>query len=331
MRFLFFSKGDKSEASSRYRAYYLAEALQELGHEASVALTTKRGIGATIHYLRALLSTRSEDIVVLQRTVYNKYFLVATLIAYVFGKRFIFDIDDAVYEHSPMKSTVLAHLARAVTCGSEHVLQWAQKHNHNTHLLLNGLPLSIYTMRESEPIEHIIGWIGNGPAHYENLEFFVPILASLIECGVAFRFKLVGALGDKRIYELFKKYPTIPVTIVDSLNWSDPRQVVAEIHTFTVGVMPLTKTNWNQAKYFKALEYMACGIPVVASNTDTLKRIFSEGRRGTLACTHEEWLAALKKLIDNPILCAEEGVRARLYIEKKFSSNIMAKNIISIV
>lgn len=330
MRFIFFSKGDKKEASSRYRAYYLAEALNALGHEASVVPVTARGVSSFFSYLKQLLKIAPNEVIVLQRTVYNKYFFLAVLVAYAFGWRFVFDIDDAVYEHSPLQSTTLARLARTVTCGSEHIMKWAQKQNRSAHLLLNGLPLSIYTVRQHEPSELTIGWIGNAPPQYESVALLPPILGALYERGYPFRFKLVGALGDTRIHDFFKDVP-FPVGIVDTLNWSDPREAVAHIHTFTVGVMPLTETSWNQAKYFKALEYMACGVPVVASATDTLTRIFTEAGCGVLAHTRTEWLETLENLIKNQALRVEEGNKSRRYIEKDLSSEKMAHNLISLI
>lgn len=314
--------------SSRYRAFYLAEALEELGHQAVVTPVNRRSIGAVVHYAQTLISYNSDDVVVLQRTVYNKYFFIAVLISYLFGRRFIFDIDDAVYEHSPMQSTVLARLARVVTCGSEHILEWAKKQNKNSHLLFNGLPLSIYTPRIEEPEILTIGWIGNGPAHYENLKILVPVFETLAQQGIQFRFRLVGACGDSRIHSLFKNIG-VPVDIVDTLNWADPREAVNEIHKFTIGVMPLTGETWNQAKYFKALEYMACGVPVVASATDSLKKIISKAKCGSIIETKKGWVSAISRLLSEGLLREKEGVCGREYIIPFHSSKAMAQILLS--
>jgi len=330
MQFLFFSKGDKTVPSSRYRAYYPADALNNLGHKATVVPTERRGVRAFWYYLQTLLVARDNTHIILQRTIYHKFFFLAVLIAYLFGKRFVFDIDDAIYEHSPRNSSVLARLARVVTCGSEYIMEWAETQNKSCHILLNGLPLDVYTVRSSESDEYTIGWIGSGPAHYKNLQMLPPIFEKLHERGLSFRFRLIGALQDERIYALFQDVP-YAVDIVDTLDWDDPHQAVREIHTFTFGVMPLTDTKWNHAKYFKALEYMACGVPVVASATNTLAHISSKSGCGHLADTREEWVDAFEKLSIHASLRTKEAKCGRSYIERRHSSHVMAKELLSVI
>src|SRR3989344_972574 len=100
MKFHFFTKGDKSVPSSRYRAYYIAESLVKLGHDATVTPVSDYTHSAFFRYLRTLLGLSREDVLYLQRPVLNTHFVMAVIIARFFGRRFIFDFDDAVYEHS---------------------------------------------------------------------------------------------------------------------------------------------------------------------------------------------------------------------------------------
>ncbi len=328
MRFFFFSKGDKSVASSRYRAYYLAEALLALGHEAVVTLVAVHSFSDFARYLRLLLNARRRDVVFLQRTIYSRAFIVAVLIARVLGRRFIFDIDDAVWQPPAKRTAFLARLAFLVTCGSAPALRWARSKKRPALLLSNGLPLSVYVARSEEsPGIPLVGWIGDGPAHAENLKLLVPVLDALRNEGTPFRFRLIGAMGDRRIYDLFGG--ATDVDIIDTLDWSDPRRAVSEIQRFAIGVMPLASSEWNQAKYFKALEYMAAGVPVVASRAEALVPIVEGNAAGVLVTDTEEWVRTLRNLLSNAPERAKLGSQGRAALERDYSSTAMAKTLLT--
>ena len=84
MNFHFFTKGDENVASSRYRAYLLAKELKKIGHQADVFALDfrwKNKSGLLINtklffkYLKLFYSFDKNDVIFLQRTVYNKYFI----------------------------------------------------------------------------------------------------------------------------------------------------------------------------------------------------------------------------------------------------------------
>jgi glycosyltransferase involved in cell wall biosynthesis len=328
MKFHFFTKGDKKVPSSRYRAYYMAEALVDLGYEAIVTPADERSVRGLIRYMRLLYQVGLQDVLYLQRTVYNKYFIIPLLIARLSGRRFVMDIDDAVYEHSPRKTTWLVRQAEFVTCGSEKIQEWCLRHNKNSFVLTNSVPLSIYTMRPKEPSGvPVIGWIGSLP-HV----FLPPILAAIEEMGkkgIFFEFRIIGAMGDQKIRELVKDIPQ--VTIIDALNWEDPNEAVTEIKKFIIGVMPLTTASWDQMKYFKALEYMACGVPVVASPGQTVRALLKQAGCGLIASNTPEWVETLSLLLRDAELRIEEARKGRAAIEHYFSSEAAARSLLQYV
>jgi glycosyltransferase involved in cell wall biosynthesis len=331
MNFYFFTKGGKNTPSSRYRAYYLAEALVDLGHEASVTPATDHSIVGFFRYLRRLLSARPGEVIFLQRTIYNRFFILAVFIAWLLGRRFIFDIDDAVFLEPARRVKFLTYLSDRITYGSEFVLEWARTRNRPTTYLPNSVPLAIYTKRTVEPLPLTIGWIGTGPGQIENLSILPPVLKKLSARGIDFRFILVGAMGDARIHEMFGPSCGFKADIIDSLNWEDPSEAVREIKRFSVGTMPLTPEQWNQAKHFKALEYMACGIPVVGSSARALREILTSARCGFLAENDEEWVEHLTRLLGDPALRRSEGEKGRAVVEQKYSTKAMAQTLITAV
>lgn len=328
MKLFFFTKGEKSVPSSRYRAYYIAEELNKLGYEATVIPVKDRSVVAFFKYLFFLWRIKSDDVLYLQRTIYNKFFLLAVLCARLFGRRFIFDIDDAVYEHSKLKTKLLTRYADFVTCGSEKIKKWTILHNKKCFVVENSIPLSVYTERKHEPNEpFVIGWIGTFPERL--MKPVVPALEKLVANGVQFNFKVIGAMGNPEIKNLLKNIPN--VTIIDSLDWSNPSEAVSEIKKFNIGIMPLTTSEWDQVRYFKVLEYMACGVPVVATSTVTISAIVEKAGCGFAVKDTDEWVKGISELISDKSLRKKMGDSGREYVVKTYSTTVRAKELLKLI
>lgn len=328
MRIYFFTKGDKNVPSSRYRAYYIAEELENLGYQTKTLPTNKRSVRAFFEYTKVLLSLRSNDIIYIQRAIYNKYFTLALFLAYILGKRYVFDIDDAVYEHSRLKTILFVKYAIFVTCGSEKILNWTKQYNKKSYILHNGIPLSIYSKRVEEPTGiPVIGWIGSLPQLF--MRSAIPALHLLVSQGEKFHLKVIGAMGNQEIRDLLNGIPNL--TIIDSLNWADPSDAVKEIKTFTIGIMPLRQDPWDEVKYFKALEYMACCVPVIASNGETVRNILEKNKCGFIAENSNDWIKYMTSLIKNKNLREEMGKNGRLAVENSFSIKQKAKELLNLL
>ena len=99
--------------------------------------------------------------------------------------------------------------------------------------------------------------------------------------------------------------------------------------------MPLLDDEWAKGKCaFKLLQYMACGLPVVASNVGANKEVINS-KLGYLVDNDQMWLESLRLLRDNPILRKRLGAAGRARVEESYSlrSNlpILAKTINELV
>ena len=66
---------------------------------------------------------------------------------------------------------------------------------------------------------------------------------------------------------------------------------------FDIGICPLLDTQFARSKsHIKALEYMARGIPVVASDVEPYRKFIRHGENGFLVKQDHEWLSALSEL-----------------------------------
>ena len=81
---------------------------------------------------------------------------------------------------------------------------------------------------------------------------------------------------------------------------------------FDIGVAPLADTPFNVCKsHIRALEYMALGIPVVASNVPAYNSMVVDGVTGFLVDSDDEWTARLTDLINDEAMRTEMGAKGR--------------------
>lgn len=94
---------------------------------------------------------------------------------------------------------------------------------------------------------------------------------------------------------------------------------------FDIGICPLLDTQFSRSKsHIKALEYMARGMPVVASDVEPYRRFIKHGETGFLVKHDHEWLSALSELARDEKMRLEMGARAHAWaaehtIEKHFT------------
>lgn len=97
-------------------------------------------------------------------------------------------------------------------------------------------------------------------------------------------------------------------------------QEIQDVLGFDIGIMPLVDNPWTRGKCgFKLIQYMAAGLPVVASPVGANNDIVDHGHNGFLASTHSEWAEALSNLATNRDLRASFGAHGRKKIEEKYS------------
>jgi glycosyltransferase involved in cell wall biosynthesis len=92
-----------------------------------------------------------------------------------------------------------------------------------------------------------------------------------------------------------------------------------------VGVMPLPDDPFMRGKCgLKALQYMAVGLPVLASPVGVNSEIIESGANGLLATTQDEWVDALDSLARSRALRDQLAAAGRRTVEERYSSEIAA-------
>ena len=217
---------------------------------------------------------------------------------------------DAVMQRADVVTAGNHYLAdRARTAGCPHVEQ-----------LPTVVDLERYAPRSNrlQPSPVVIGWIGSpATAHY--LRPLAPVLERLRQ-RTALRAIALGARPDQ-----------LTGTPFEAVEWSEAAEA-AQVATFDIGIMPLVDGPWERGKCgYKLIQYMASGLPVVASPVGVNSEIVRPGLNGALADTPEEWLAALGQLADDPALRARLGAEGRKRVEDWYSLQAQAPRLISIL
>ena len=106
------------------------------------------------------------------------------------------------------------------------------------------------------------------------------------------------------------------------LPWN-PHTEVAEMAHFDVGIMPLRDDEWSRYKCgLKLLQYMALGIPGVASPVGVNAEIIQPGINGFLAADDDAWVSGLHALLADAPRREQMGAAARRTVEEKYSLDV---------
>lgn len=106
---------------------------------------------------------------------------------------------------------------------------------------------------------------------------------------------------------------------LETRQWS-PDTEVSDLQEGEIGLLPLNDLPWNKWKFFyKTVQYMAIGIPVVARRMGSNAEIIEDGVNGFLVETKQEWFDRLSQLIGDSSLRKEMGKAARATVEAKYS------------
>ena len=123
----------------------------------------------------------------------------------------------------------------------------------------------------------------------------------------------------------------IPGVAVEFRKWRLEDEVSC-FGGFAVGLMPLEDTPWARAKCaFKAIQYMALGIPVVASPVGMNRELIRDGVNGFLPADAAAWLATLDALLTDASLARRIGALGRATVERDYALSVVGSKVVGLV
>jgi hypothetical protein len=274
----------------------------------------RRAAGYCSESIRLARRVRRYDAVLVQRGLYplGPGTIVRGLERY--GGRVVFDLDDAVFVGSPglvgrsrlvrwlygpQQALRLLRRADATVVSTEELASllpgWAR-----ADAVLPTVPdpsrYPVTDHQDTAPIR--VGWVGT-ERNLPYLELVRPAIERLAAAGVAM------------------------LEVVSAEPWARPAEFrpwrleeeATVFARFAVGIMPLPDTKYTRAKAgFKLLQYMAAGVPVVASPVGVNRSLVEQSRAGFLAESDDEWESAISTLAADPALRAEFGAAGRAFV-----------------
>jgi len=243
------------------------------------------------------------------------------------GKPYIVDYDDAIFHNydlgkNPIKKMLAKKIdkimanATLVSVGSDYLADRARKAGATKVVKIpTVIDINRYTMlkKNKQAKSFVIGWIGS-PTTAKYLNVVIPVMRQLAD-KYDFLFRIIGAKIENT--------DTTGVTII-YVPWSESSEV-AEIQKFDIGIMPLIDSPWERGKCgYKLIQYMACGIPVIASPVGINNEIVEGANSGLLANSFEDWHGCFDKLLANAELRQTFGSNGRKAVEGAYSVQVVA-------
>jgi glycosyltransferase involved in cell wall biosynthesis len=163
-----------------------------------------------------------------------------------------------------------------------------------------------------------IGWTGT----FSSKVYLDLLRNALKELRSRCNFKLI-IIGNFE-YE----FPEIDIEVI---RWNSINEV-QDMQKIDIGIYPLADDPWVYGKSgLKAIQYMAFGLPTVATNIGTTPKIIEHMKNGWLVNSDKEWIEALEMLIKNPELRKSLGQAARKTVVDKYSTDVIKMEYFSII
>lgn len=345
MKILALTRYSRKGASSRLRFYQYIDTFARDGLDVTISpllpddylnrlysgLPTNF-INIAFHYVSRLLTlfkSYQYDLLWIEKEIYPGLPSFAERILNFLGVIYVVDYDDAIFHNYDLRSSLykwfmgnkisnVMRYSKCVICGNDYIAEYAKNAgSRQVELIPTVVDTNKYnSIIPAEDKNLIIGWIGT-PSTVKYLDIVVPSLKRLSEefpltlCVIGANFS-AGGLN------------------VDCKQWLEDLEV-PYIKTFDIGIMPLIDMPWERGKCgYKLIQYMACGIPVVASPVGVNKELVQPGVNGYLCTDDESWYQAFKHLALNSNIRNSLGLSGRNIVTAYYSLHSASRRLTSL-
>ncbi len=252
------------------------------------------------------------------------------------SKKVIYDIDDMVFlGHSSDANSFIQSLKgtrkmiylmkkanHVITCTPK-LDEFVRKYNNNTTDISSTVDTNKRYMAKKEyksNDEIILGWSGS-----HSTSKYLYLLKDVIkEIAVNYNIKLI-VMGDASFM--------IDGVNIESKEWKEEYEVET-LEQFDIGLYPLPNEDWVLGKSgLKAIQYMALGIPTIATAIGANFRIIENEKNGFLVEIEDVkfWYNRIEQLINSKNLRNELGTEGRKTVEEKYSIEANKQKYLSVI
>ena len=296
-----------------------------VGQKSGPASTVKKLIHYFILYARMVVflmkNMHHYDAIWINREISPVGPPILEKILFSFKKKIILDIDDAIYLKDPTSNSFIHRYLRDfskfektgplfdhIVCGNSYLARYFDQFNHNVSIIPTVVSIARYRQIKKKTNRIVrIGWIGTPTnyAHFEIIKAPVCRLAKKAE----FEIEIVG-LNERLDW---------PIENMIYTDWrlEDESDYFGR---FDIGIMPLIDNKFTRGKCaFKIIQYMAAGIPVVASPVGANREVIKDGINGFLAENEMQWYHKLALLIERVELRKDLGREGFKTVRERYS------------
>ena len=234
------------------------------------------------------------------------------------ARRLLYSLDDAVMYHankvgvfSRWRTTrrfeATTRVVDHVVAGNEYLAQMFRERGKNVTVLPTCLDPSHYRVKEhaeATPINLV--WIGSS----STLPYVERHLEALRQAAQRVPLRLI-IIADRTLENAGFEVEHVP--------WSYETEADAIVRA-DIGIAPTPCDRWTLGKCgFKIIQYMAAGLPTVASPVGANAEIVRVNETGLLADTPQEWADAIERLARDVELRRRMGRAAREVADREYS------------
>lgn len=308
--------------STRYRVAQYESYLKQHGIE----VETRPWPRMSAEQADLLDAVASADGVLLQRLLPARRWLAQLRRC---AKRLIYDFDDAVIYAESTRGRPRLLLGRwwrframmrccdAISAGNAYLAELAQREKPPGRVCVvpTTLELARYDQELPQTVsEPIVGWIGGR----WTLPYLTQLRRPLKKLSQEIPGLTVRVIADQK--------PDLGETRVELVPWAAATEAT-ELKRLNAGLAPLPDDAWTRGKCgLRLLQYLAAGIPAVASPVGTQAAIIGAGA-ALPASSDADWVRAISRVLSEPALAAEMVAHGRQLVREQFSVAAWAERV----
>lgn len=297
---LFISKGEQA-ASTRYRV------TDYLPYWAAAGWRTEHLIhdGSLRRWSDILRRARQADVVVIVRRTFSLPMLKLLRAA---ARYLVFDFDDAIFVRSSgeRSGSKLARFGRTlaacdqVWAGNAYLAENAARFNDQVSIIPTAVDAAKYQVSPAKSEDSVdLVWIGSSSTR-KHLITILPALETAAARIPALRLKIIADFSIESA-----------ALRTEAVRWTADGEATA-LAASHIGVAPLPDNAFTRGKCgLKILQYMAAGLPVVASPVGVNAELVRADVTGYTAHTDDEWVSAIQCLAADRSLRERQGEEGR--------------------
>ena len=304
-----------AQASFRLRIAALAPLLADRGFDLDIQLRPK-GLLAAPKLWQLLKTAGQYHAVIIQRR------FLAPLDAKVLrrhARKIFYDVDDALMFHNHPVGPVsrwktqrhfraTAKILDHVAAGNEYLTDVFRRQGCQASVIPTVVDAGRYQAKVHEPtaIPRLV-WIGSHST-LPYLRAFLPAIE-----------RAAADVPDLRLLTIADATIESDVISMEHEPWTETDETAA-LCRGDIGLAPTPTDPWTMGKCgFKILQYMAAGLPVIASPVGANAQIVLEGETGFLPRELGDWPSAIARLATDVDLRTTMGAAARRRVETQYS------------